>query len=144
MLCNERSMSFSSLKAGTIIEIFTLTVCTLDHKEVDYIANLSNTDACWLMRSSGQSGVVRSSDLLSQLPFCAATERDAVLVPRPRKNVFYGIRTASMTWITPLLASMSVLMTFAPPTVTFAGVHLDGQFLAIQGLGIGRCKIRRH
>jgi len=46
------------------------------------------------------------------LPFYAATERDAVLVPRPRKNVFYGIKTASMTWSTPLLASMSVLVTF--------------------------------
>src|SRR5271166_5911172 len=136
MLCNERSMSFSSLKAGTIIEIFTLTVCTLDHKEVDYIANLSNTDACWLMRSSGQSGVVRSSDLLSQLPFCAATERDAVLVPRPRKNGFYGIRTASMTWITPLLASMSVLMTFAPPTVTLPASTLMASSLPFKVLAL--------
>jgi hypothetical protein len=47
---NERSMSFSSLKAGTIIETFTLTVGTLDQKEVNYIVSLSNTDACWLMR----------------------------------------------------------------------------------------------
>src|SRR5271165_2520701 len=143
MLCNERSMSFSSLKAGTIIEIFTLTVCTLDHKEVDYIANLSNTDACWLMRSSGQSGVVRSSDLLSQLPFCAATERDAVLVPRPRKNVLRN--KDAVDDVDHTVARFDVgLSDIRAANGHLAGVHLDGQFLAIQGLGIGRCKIRGH
>jgi hypothetical protein len=48
---------------------------------------------------------------------------------RVRAKCFYGIRTASMTWITPLLASMSVLTTFAPPTVTLPSCTLMASFL---------------
>ena len=37
----------------------------------------------------------------------------------PARKILYGMRTVSMTWITPLLARMSVFMTFAAPIVTF-------------------------
>src|SRR5271165_6109790 len=52
------------------------------------------------------------------------------------QNVFYGIRTASMTWITPLLAAMSVLTTFAPPTVTLPSSTLMASFLPFTVLAL--------
>ena len=42
---------------------------------------------------------------------------------------FYGIRTVSMTWMTPLLAAMSVFTTFASPAFTLPSFTIMGSFL---------------
>src|SRR5271165_3753355 len=136
MLCNERSMSFSSLKAGTIIEIFTLTVCTLDHKEVDYIAEPQQYGC--LLADAKAAGNLAWSGRATCLANCLFVQQPSATRSwfRVRAKMFYGIRTPSMTWITPLLASMSVLVTFAPPTVTLPASTLMGSSLPFKVLAL--------
>ena len=137
-------MSFSSLKAGTIIEIFTLTVCTLDHKEVDYVANLSNTDACWLMRRRRAIWRGQVERLAQPIAFLCSNRARRGLGSASAQKCFLrnkdGVDDVDHT-----IARFDVgLSDVRAADGHLAGVHLDGQFLAIHGPGIGRCKIRRH